>query len=171
MSPDILLARGDAVMRPKPGPNPNADRRYRIYYDMDGVPVSVRDLMPFHENRFEDEADEVLERYYLVFDFEAGGLVTEVTRTWAGAEFSYGFVELDQLDGEAKEALLRLIRTGRLEEMRAKVLEAAREALEKIAQMTDLPSDAFQQADSLEKEVYEIFERVVRQAMAGVRKT
>jgi hypothetical protein len=49
MSPDILLARGDAVMRPESGPNPNADRRYRIYYDMDGVPVSVRSTVPFYE--------------------------------------------------------------------------------------------------------------------------
>jgi hypothetical protein len=165
MSPDILLARGDAVMRPESGPNPNADRRYRIYYDKDGVPVSVRSTVPFYEKSFTDEAGyEVLERYYLVFDFEAGGLVTEVTRTWAGAEFSYGFVELDRLEQEAREALLRLIGSGRLEEMRTKVLEAAREALAKIAQMTDLPSDTFPQADSLEKEVYGIFE----QAIAGI---
>jgi anaerobic selenocysteine-containing dehydrogenase len=174
MSPDILLARGDAVMRPEPGPNPNADRRYRICYDNDGVPVSVRSTVPFYEKGFTDEAGyEVLERYYLVFDFEAGGLMAEVTRTWTDAEFSgeysYGFVELDRLEQEAREALLRLIGSGRLEEVRTKVLEAAREALEKIAQMTDLPSDAFQQADSLEKEVYEIFEQAVRQATAGVR--
>jgi hypothetical protein len=162
MSLDILFAKGDAVMRPEPGPNPNADRRYRIYYDMDGVPVSVRSTMPFYEKSFTDEAGcEVLERYYLVFDFEVGGLMVEVTRTWTDAEFSYGFLELYQLDGEAKEALLRLIRSGRLEEMRAKVLEAAREALAKIAQMTDLPSEA----GSLEKEVHKIFEQVV----AGVR--
>jgi exonuclease III len=50
--------------------------------------------------------------------------------------------------------------------MRAKVLEAAREALKKITQ--DLLSDAFRQADSLEKEVYGIFEQAVRQATAGV---
>jgi hypothetical protein len=169
---DILFAKGDAVMRPEPGPNPNADRRYRIYYDKDGMPVSVRDLMPFYEKGFTDEAGyEVLERYYLVFDFEVGDLMVEVTRTWTDAEYSYGFLELHQLDGEAKEALLRLIRSGRLEEMRAKVLEAAREALTKIAQMTDLPSDAFPQAGSLEKEVYGIFEQVVRQATAGVRQT
>jgi hypothetical protein len=159
-------------MRSIPGPNPNADRRYRIYYDKDGVPVSVRSTMPFYEKSFTDEAGyEVLERYYLVFDFEMGGLMVEVTRTWTDAEYSYGFLELDQLDGEAREALLRLMRSGKLEEMRAKVLEAAREVLEKIAHLTDLPSDAFQQADSLEKEVYEIFEQVVRQATAGVRKT
>jgi hypothetical protein len=53
--------------------------------------------------------------------------------------------------------------------MRTKVLEAAREALAKIAQMTDLPSDTFPQADSLEKEVYGIFEQVVKQVVAGVR--
>jgi hypothetical protein len=157
-------------MRPKSGPNPNADRRYRIYYDKDGVPVSVRDLMPFYEKSFTDEADyEVLERYYLVFDFEVGGLMAEVTRTWTDAEFSgeysFGFVELDQLDGEAKEALLRLIRSGRLEEMRANVLEVFREALTKVAQMTDLPSEAY----SLEKEVHRIFEQVVKQVVAGVR--
>jgi hypothetical protein len=169
MNPDNHLARSDAVMRPEPGPNPNADRRYRIYYDKDGVPVSVRSTLPFYEKSFTDEAGyEVLERYYLVFDFEVGGLMVEATRTWTDAEFSgeysFGFVELDQLDGEAKEALLRLIRFGRLDEMRAKVLEAAREALTKIAQMTDLPSDTFPQADSLEKEVYRIFE----QAIAGI---
>jgi hypothetical protein len=159
-------------MRPIPGPNPNADRRYRIYYDKeDGVPVSVRDLMPFYEKSCTDEAGyEVLERYYLVFDFEVGGLMVEVCRAWTDAEFSgeysFGFLELRQLDGEAEEALLRLIRirSGRLDEMRAKVLEAAREALTKIAQMTDLPSDTFPQADSLEKEVYRIFE----QAIAGI---
>jgi hypothetical protein len=159
-------------MRPKPGPNSNADRRYRIYYDKDGVPVSVRDLMPFYEKSCTDEAGyEVLERYYLVFDFEVGGLMVEVCRAWTDAEFSgeysFGFLELRQLDGEAKEALLRLIRSGRLEEMRAKVLEAAREALTKIAQMTDLPSEA----DSLEKEVHRIFEQVVKQVVAGVRHT
>jgi hypothetical protein len=162
---DILLARGDAVMRPESGLNPNADRRYRIYYDKDGVPVSVRDLMPFYEDRFEDEAGyEVLERYYLVFDFEAGGLMAEVTRAWTDAEFcgeySYGFVELDRLNREVREAL---IRSGRLDGMRMKVLEAAREALTKIAQMTDLSSDAFQQG-RLEEEVYRIFE----QAIAGI---
>jgi hypothetical protein len=163
-------------MRPKPGPNSNADRRYRIYYDKDGVPVSVRDLMPFYEKSCTDEAGyEVFERDYLVFDFEVGGLMVEVCRAWTDAEFSgefsgeysFGFLELRQLDGEAKEALLRLIRSGRLEEMRAKVLEAAREALTKIAQMTDLPSEA----DSLEKEVHRIFEQVVKQVVAGVRHT
>ena len=167
-NPDSLLVRRCAVMRPKPGPNPNANRRYRIYYDKDGVPVSVRSTVPFYEKSFTDEAGyEVLERYYLVFDFEVGGLMAEVTRTWTdvSGEYSFGFVELDQLDGEAKEALLRLIRSGRLEEMRAKVLEAAREALTKIAQMTDLPSEA----DSLEKEVHRIFEQVVKQVVAGVR--
>lgn len=161
-NPNNYLARGDAVMRPKSCPNPNADRRYRIYYDQDGVPVSVRSTMPFYEKSFTDEAGyEVFERHYLVFDFEVGGLMVEVTRTWTDAEFSYGFLELDQLDGEAREALLSLMRSGKLEEMRAKVLEAAREALEKIAQMADLPSEA----DSLEKEVHRIFEQVV----AGVR--
>lgn len=156
-------------MRPKSGPNPD-NGGFRVYYDKGGIPVTVRELVPFYEDRFEDEAGyEVLERYYLVFDFEVGGLMVEVTRTWTDAEYSYGFLELHQLDEEAKEALLRLIRSGRLEEMRAKVLEAAREALTKVAQMTDLPSDAFQQADSLEKEVYEIFEQAVRQATAGVR--
>jgi anaerobic selenocysteine-containing dehydrogenase len=160
-------------MRPKSGPNPDKEG-FRVYYDKGGIPVSVRDTMPFYEKSFTDEAGyEVLERYYLVFDFEVGGLMAEVTRTWTDAEFSgeysYGFVELDRLEQEAREALLRLIGSGRLEEMRTKVLEAAREALEKIAQMTDLPSDAFQQADSLEKEVYEIFEQAVRQATAGVR--
>jgi hypothetical protein len=175
-NPDSLLVRRCAVMRPKPGPNSNADRRYRIYYDKDGVPVSVRDLMPFYEKNFTDEAGyEVLERYYLVFDFEVGGLMAEVTRTWTDAEFSgeysYGFVELDRLEQEAREALLRFIGSGRLEEMRTKVLEAAREALMKVAQMTDLPSDAFPQADSLEKEVYGIFEQVVKQATTGVRQT
>jgi len=170
-NPDSLLIRRCAVMRPKSGPNPNADRRYRIYHDKDGVPVSVRSAVPFYEKSFTDEAGyEVFERYYLVFDFELGGLMVEVTRTWTGAEYSYGFLELDQLDGEAREALLRLVRSRKLEEMRAKVLEAAREALEKIAQMTDLPRDDFQQADSLEKEVCEIFEQAVRPT-AGVRKT
>jgi hypothetical protein len=162
-------------MRPILGPNPNADRRYRIYYDKeDGVPVSVRDLMPFYEKSCTDEAGyEVFERYYLLFDFEVGGLMVEVCRAWTDAEFSgefsgeysFGFLELRQLDGEAKEALLRLIRSGRLEEMHAKVLEAAREAHTKIAQMTDLPSEA----DSLEKEVHRIFEQVVKQVVAGVR--
>jgi hypothetical protein len=93
--------------------------------------------------------------------------MVEVCRAWTDAEFSgeysFGFLELRQLDGEAKEALLRLIRSGRLEEMRAKVLEAAREALAKIAQMTDLSSDAFQQG-RLEEEAYRIFE----QAIAGI---
>jgi phosphate uptake regulator len=96
-------------------------------------------------------------------------LMAEITRTWTDAEFSgeysFGFVELDQLDGEAKEALLRLIRSGRLEEMRANVLEVFREALTKVAQMTDLPSEAY----SLEKEVHRIFEQVVKQVVAGVR--
>jgi hypothetical protein len=170
MNPDNRLAKGDAVMRPKSGPNPNADRRYRVYYDGSGMPVSVRDLVPFYEGRFEDEAGyEVLERYYLVFDFEVGGLMAEVTRTWTDAEFSgeysYGFLELHQLDGEAKDALLRLIRSGRLKEMRAKVVEAAREALTKIAQMTDLPSEA----DSLEEEVHRVFEQAAKQVVAGVR--
>jgi purine nucleoside permease len=120
--------------------------------------------MPFYEKSFTDEAGyEVLERYYLVFDFEMGGLTVEVTRTWTDAEYSYGFLELDQLDGEAMEALLRLMRSGKLEEMRTKVLEAAREALTRIAQMTDLSSDAFQQG-RLEEEVYRVFE----QAIAGI---
>jgi hypothetical protein len=95
--------------------------------------------------------------------------MAEVTRTWTDAEFSgeysYGFVELDRLEQEAREALLRFIGSGRLEEMRTKVLEAARIALAKIAQMTDLPSEA----GSLEKKVYRIFERVVKQVVAGVR--
>jgi hypothetical protein len=160
-------------MRPKSGPNPD-NEGFRVYYDKGGIPVSVRDTMPFYEKSFTDEAGyEVLERYYLVFDFEVGGLMAEVTRTWTDAEFSgeysYGFVELDRLEQEARKALLRLIGSGRLEEMRTKVLGAAREALTKIAQMTDLPSDAFQQADSLEKEVYGIFEQVVKQVVAGVR--
>jgi hypothetical protein len=103
----------------------------------------------------------------LLFDFEVGGLMAEVTRTWTDAEFSgeysYGFVELDRLEQEAREALLRFIGSGRLEEMRTKVLEAARIALAKIAQMTDLSSDAFQQG-RLEEEVYRIFE----QAIAGI---
>jgi hypothetical protein len=151
-------------MRPKSGPNPD-NEDFRVYYDKGGMPVSVRDTMPFYEKSFTDEAGyEVLERYYLVFDFEVGGLVAEVTRTWTDAEFSgeynFGFVELDQLDREATEALIR-----RLNGMRAKVLEAAREALAKIAQMTDLPSEA----DSLEEEVYRIFEQVVKQVVAGVR--
>jgi hypothetical protein len=163
--PDNLLARRCAVMRPEFGPNLNADKRYRAYYDGSGMPVSVRDLVPFYEKSFTDEAGyEVLERFYLVFDFEVGGLMAEVTRTWAGAEFSYGFVELDRLDGEAREALARLMRSGKLEEMRAKVLEAAREALTKITQMTDLPSEA----DSLEKEVQRIFDQAVKQVV-GVR--
>ena len=154
-------------MRPKSGPNPNADRRYRIYHDKDGVPVSVRSAMPFYEKSFTDEAGyEVLECYYLVFDFEVGGLMVEVTRTWTDVEYSYdGFLELHQLDGEAREALLRLMRSGKLEEMRAKVLEAAQEALEKIAQVTDIPSEA----DSLEKEVHRIFEQVVKQVVTGAR--
>ncbi len=163
MSPDIPLARGNPVMCPGSGPDPGI-KRYRVYYDGSGMPVSVRDLVPFHEDRFEDEAGyEVLERYYLVFDFEVGGMMAEVTRTWTDAEFSgeysYGFLKLHQLDGEAKEALLHLIRirSGRLEELRAKVLE--------IAQMTDLLSGA----DSLEKEVRVIFEKVVKQVVAGVR--
>jgi hypothetical protein len=156
-------------MRPKSGPKPD-NGGFRVYYVGGGIPVTVMDLVPFYEDRFEDEAGyEVFERYYLLFDFEVGGLMVEATRTWTDAEFSgeysFGFVELDQLDGEAKEALLRLIRSGRLEEMRAKVLEAAREALTKIAQMTDLPSEA----DSLEKEVHRIFEQVVKQVVAGVR--
>jgi hypothetical protein len=160
-------------MRPKSGPNPD-NEGFRVYYDKGGIPVSVRDTMPFYEKSFTDEAGyEVLERYHSVFDFEVGGLMAEVTRTWTNAEFSgeysYGFVELDRLEQDAREALLRLIGSGRLEEMRTKVLGAAREALTKIAQMTDLPSDAFQQADSLEKEVYEIFEQVVKQVVAGVR--
>jgi len=168
MSPDILLARRCAVMRPEPGPIPNADKRYRVYYDESGMPVTVRDIVPFYEKSFTDETGyEVLERYYLVFDFEAGGLMAEVTRTWADAEFSFGFVELDRLEGKAREALVRLMRSGKLEEMRTKVLEAAREVLEKIAQMTDLPSDAFQQADSLEKEVYEIFESAIQVVKVG----
>jgi hypothetical protein len=173
-NPDNHLARSDAVMRPEPGPNPNADRRYRIYYDKEGIPVSVKSTVQFYEKGFTDEAGyEVLERYYLVFDFEVGGLMVEVCRAWTDAEFSgefsgeysFGFLELRQLDGEAKEALLRLIRSGRPEEMHAKVLEAAREAHTKIAQMTDLPSEA----DSLEKEVHRIFEQVVKQVVAGVR--
>jgi hypothetical protein len=144
MSLDILLARDDAVMRPEPGPNPD-NKRYRVYYDEGGMPVSVRDTLPFHESRFEDEAGyDVLERYYLVFDFEAGGLMAEVTRTWTDAEFcgeySYGFVELDRLDRKVKEAL---IRSGRLEEMHAIVLE------------------------SLEKEVHEIFGQAVRRLQQG----
>jgi hypothetical protein len=160
MSPDILLARGDAVMRPKSGPKPD-NGGFRVYYVGGGIPVTVRYLVPFYEDRFEEEAGyEVLERYYLVFDFEVEDLMVEVTRTWTDAEYSYGFLELHQLDGEAKEALLRLIRSGRLEEMRAKVLEAAREALTKIAQMTDLSSDAFQQG-RLEEEVYRIFEQAI----------
>jgi hypothetical protein len=155
-------------MRPKSGPKPD-NGGFRVYYVGGGIPVTIRDLVPFYEDRFEDEAGfEVFERYHLFFDFEVGGLMVEKTRTWTDAEFSgeysFGFVELDRLDGEAKEALLRLIRSGRLDEMRAKVLEAAREALAKIAQMTDLPSDTFPQADSLEKEVYRIFE----QAIAGI---
>jgi hypothetical protein len=169
-NPDNHLARSDAVMRPEPGPNPNADRRYRIYYDKEGIPVSVKSTVQFYEKGFTDEAGyEVLERYYLVFDFEVGGLMAEVTRTWTDAEFSgeysYGFVELDRLEQEAREALLRFIGSGRLEEMRTKVLEAVRIALAKIAQMTDLPSEA----GSLEKKVYRIFERVVKQVVAGVR--
>jgi hypothetical protein len=168
MSPDILLAKGDAVMRPESGPNPD-NKSYRVYYDEGDIPVTVRDLVSFYEDRFEDEAGyEVLERYYLVFDFEAGGLMAEVTRTWTDAEFcgefcgeySYGFVELDRLDRKVREAL---IRSGRLDGMRAKVLEVAREAIQKIAQMTDLSSDAFQQG-RLEEEVYRIFE----QAIAGI---
>jgi hypothetical protein len=154
-------------MRPKSGPNPD-NEGFRVYYDKGGMPVTVRELVPFYEDRFEDEAGyEVLERYYLVFDFEVGGLMAEVTRTWTDAEFSgeysFGFVELGQLDEKAREALLRLISSGRLEGMRAKVLEAAREALMKIAQMTDLPCDAFQQADSLERQVLELFEQAIRQ--------
>jgi hypothetical protein len=151
-------------MRPKSGPNPDSGG-FRVYYDENGIPVSVKDLVPFHEKSFTDEAGyEAFERHYLVFDFEVGGLMVEVTRTWANAEFSYGFVELDRLDRKVREAL---IRSGRLEAMRAKVLETAREALTKIAQMTDLPDDAFRQADSLEKEVYGIFE----QAIAGMRQS
>jgi len=154
-------------MRPKSGPNPD-NGGFRVYYGEGGIPVTVRDLMPFYEKSFTDEVGyEVLERYYLVFDFEVGGLLVEMSRTWTDAEFSgeysFGFVELDQLDGEAKEALLRMISSGRLEGMRAKVLEAAREALTKIAQMTDLPCDAFQQADSLERQVLELFEQAIRQ--------
>jgi hypothetical protein len=168
MSLDILLTRCDAVMRPESGSKAEADKRYRVYYGENGVPVSVRDLLPFYEKSFTDEAGhEVLERYYLVFDFEAGGLVAEVTRTWADAEFSgeysYGFLELRQLDEKAREALLRLTRSGKLEEMRAKVLEAAREALKKVAQMTDPPSDAYQQTDSLERQVLELFEQAIGQ--------
>jgi hypothetical protein len=173
MSLDILLTRCDAVMRPESGSKAEADKRYRVYYGENGVPVSVRDLLPFYEKSFTDEAGyEVLERYHLVFDFEVAGLMAEVTRKWTDAEFSgeysYGFLELHQLDEKAREALLRLMRSGKLEEMRAIVLEAAREALGKVAQMTDLPSDAFQQADSLEKleeEIYQLFE----QATARVR--
>ena len=167
MSPDILPRYGTAVMRPGSSPNPDI-KNYRVYLDKNGTPVSVRDLVPFYEKSFTDEAGcEVLERYYLVFDFEVGGLMAEITRTWTDAEFSgeysYGFLELHQLDGEAKDALLRLIRSGRLEEMRAKVLEAARESLTKIVQMTDLPSDAFQQAGSLERQVLELFEQAIAQ--------
>jgi hypothetical protein len=169
MSLDILLERGDAVIRPESGPNPD-NKSYRVYYDKGGMPVSVRSTAPFYEKGFTDEAGyEVLERYFLVFDFEVGGLMAEVTRAWADAEFSgeysYGFVELDRLEQEAREALLRLIGSGRLEEMRTKVLEAAREALTKIAQMTGLPSGA----GSLEEEVHRIFEQVVKQVVAGVR--
>jgi hypothetical protein len=168
MSPDSLLVRRCVVMRPKSGSKPEADKRYRIYYDESGVSVSVRDLLPFYEKSFTDEAGyEVLERYYLIFDFEVGGLVAEVTRTWADAEFSgeysFGFLELRQLDEKARGALLRLMRSGKLEEMRAKVLEAAREALTKIAQMTDPPSDAYQQTDSLERQVLELFEQAIGQ--------
>jgi len=158
------FVRSGAVMCPKGGSGLR-DKEFKVIHDEDGMPIMIMDKEPFYEDRFEDceSGHEILQRYYLVFDFIEGSLMAEVTQTSIdlelGGEFSYGHVPLDQLGKPVVDAL---IASGRLEGMRYKVLQVAREMLDRIAQITGLPSGAFP-FQTLETRVSESFEQAIKQ--------
>jgi hypothetical protein len=102
----------------------------RVVQGKEGIPIMVRDEEPFFVDRWRDveTGNEIVNEYRLVFDFREGLQVEIVQRLIGGGEFSWE-VPLDNLD---LESLMRLMGSGSLERIRAKVKEIMQGLTEKL---------------------------------------
>jgi hypothetical protein len=102
----------------------------RVVTDKEGIPIMVRDEEPFFVDRWRDveTGNEIVNEYRLVFDFREGLQVEIVQRLIGGGEFSWE-VPPNRLD---LESLMRLMGSGSLERIRAKVKEIMQQLTENL---------------------------------------
>ena len=101
----------------------------RVVQGKDGIPIMVRDEEPFFVDRWRDveTGNEYVNEYRLIFSFDEG-LFVEIVQRSIGGEFSWE-VTLDNLDAES---LMRLMGSGSLERIRAKVKEIMQQLTENL---------------------------------------
>jgi hypothetical protein len=94
----------------------------RVVHGKDGIPIMVRDEEPFFVDRWRDveTGNEYVNEYRLIFSFREG-LLVEITQRLEGSSGGISWeVTPNRLD---LESLMRLIGSGSLERIRAKVKE------------------------------------------------
>jgi hypothetical protein len=101
----------------------------RVVQGKDGIPIMVMDEEPFFVDRWRDveTGNEYIDEYRLVFSFDEG-LFVEIVQRSIGGEFSWE-VPPNRLD---LESLMRLMGSGSLERIRAKVKEIMQRLTEKL---------------------------------------
>ena len=103
----------------------------RVVHSKDGIPIMVRDEEPFFVEKWSDveTGNEYVNEYRLIFSFREG-LLVEITQRLEGSTGGISWeVTLDNLD---LESLMRLMGSGSLERIRAKVKEIMQQLTENL---------------------------------------
>jgi hypothetical protein len=106
----------------------------RVVQGKDGIPIMVRDEEPFLIDRWRDaeSGNEIVNEYRLIFSFREG-LLVEITQRLEGSTGGFSWeVTLDNLD---LESLMRLMGSGSLKRIRAKVKEIMQRLTENLDEL------------------------------------
>ena len=104
---------------------------FRVVHGKDGIPIMVRDEEPFLIDRWRDveTGNEYVNEYRLIFSFREG-LLVEIAQRLEGS--TGGFSWEVTLDNLGLESLMRLMGSGSLERIRAKVKEIMQRLAENL---------------------------------------